>query len=141
MPEEIKQARLWLRSELSHHLQPAQVVLPLIGVAGTATTLALLDQGLTTFAVDAIVNYRLSHRSVGRLLHQLCSISHEEILQLADALRGREDIIAAGALILYELMDILGAEELIVSERGIRYGLVHREWARLGGRDLGLQPM
>ena len=138
-PEEIEQARVWLRAELNDHLRPAREISPLIGVAGTATTLALLDQGLQTFSIDAIVNYRLSRRSVDQLLNRLCTLSHEEIRRLADALHGREDIIVAGTLILQEVMELLGASELVVSERGIRYGLVRREWARLEGRELGLR--
>jgi exopolyphosphatase/guanosine-5'-triphosphate,3'-diphosphate pyrophosphatase len=36
---------------------------------------------------------------------------------------GRADVILAGACILQVIMDRLGAEELTVSDRGLRHGL------------------
>jgi exopolyphosphatase / guanosine-5'-triphosphate,3'-diphosphate pyrophosphatase len=107
---------------------------PLIGVAGTATTLALLDQGKRSFSVEAISGYRLRHEAVASLAGRLASMTVAEILQLTDAMEGRADIITAGTLILREVMIRLGTEELIVSERGVRHGMVLREWERHKGR-------
>ncbi len=104
----------------------------LVGVAGTATSLAILDQGLNHFSREAIAGYHLKLDNVYSLFRLLRAMPSDQILSLSTALAGRSDIIAAGALILREIMAHLKFKELIVSERGVRYGLVIREWERSG---------
>ncbi len=94
----------------------------LVGVSGTATTLALLDQGVVTLDRNAITNYRLSGEAVDRLLTLLSSRRTQEILGLSAAMPGRADVITAGTLILHVFLERFGFTELIVSERGLRYG-------------------
>ena len=38
--------------------------------------------------------------------------------------KGREDVILAGAILLSEAMKLLGFDEAIVSDRGVRWGLL-----------------
>jgi len=102
----------------------------LIGVAGTATSLAILDQGLREFSIRAIMNYVLTVDRVEALLDKLRTMSSSEILRLSAVLKGRNDIILAGTLILREVMAHHGFNSMIVSERGVRYGLAIREWVR-----------
>jgi len=138
--ERVVQAREWVRAHLSAQLEPGSAEGPLIGVAGTATSLALLDQGESMFSPERVANYRLPRRSVQRLLDRLLALTHGEIRALARALEGREDIIAAGALILDELMELLHASELVVSDRGVRYGLALREWEQRSGLNRATTP-
>lgn len=108
----------------------------LVGVAGTVTTLAALDQGLMEFEVDRIKNYRLARRSVERLYYQLRSMTAAEILSMSNVNKGRADILTAGALILHEFLNRTAVEYCIVSERGLRFGLAIREWERYGFGEL-----
>jgi len=108
----------------------------LIGVAGTATTLALLDQNMRNFSLDAVSNYTLTQEAVARLVSRLSLLPVAEIRRLSDVLEGRADIITAGALILRELLTQFGFRQVTVSERGVRYGLVLREWERRTGRSV-----
>ena len=39
---------------------------------------------------------------------------------------GREDVLLAGTIILYKLMEILEVESVKVSTKGIRYGAVEK---------------
>ena len=132
-PEEVRQARIWVETELAKTLSKTSKRGPLIGVAGTATSLALLDQGASEFSVELVANYRLSRSSLERLLGELISLPRVKILSLSRALTGREDIIAAGTLILQEVVTLVGASEVLVSERGLRYGIALREWERISG--------
>lgn len=102
----------------------------IIGVAGTLTTLAVLDQGLTAFDVAKVAGYSLSKDSISKLYYQLRAMTAAEIRSLSQATEGRADILAAGTLILHEFMNAFKAETIYVSERGVRYGLALREWAR-----------
>jgi exopolyphosphatase / guanosine-5'-triphosphate,3'-diphosphate pyrophosphatase len=105
----------------------------LIGVAGTATSLALLHQGRREFDLAAISGYRLPLQAVEELSTRLMAMPSAEIGLLSAVLAGRADIITAGALILRMVMEKLGNTELLVSERGVRYGLALREWMAVSG--------
>jgi exopolyphosphatase/guanosine-5'-triphosphate,3'-diphosphate pyrophosphatase len=105
----------------------------LVGVAGTATSLAILDQGLKEFALHAVSNYPLKLENVRSLFRQVRGMPSAEILKLSPVMEGRADVITAGALILREIMAHYKFREMIVSERGVRYGLAIREWERRVG--------
>lgn len=101
-----------------------------VGVAGTATTLALLAQQRRDFDLQAISGFVLRREAISQLVSELQSSSNSQILRLAEYMEGRNDIITAGAIILEEVMDFLGEQEIIVSERGVRYGIAIREWEK-----------
>lgn len=103
----------------------------LIGVAGTATSLAILDQGRKEFSIDAVTNYHLKLDNVHTIFRTLRAMPSSEILSLSSVLQGRNDVIIAGALILREIMAHFTFAEMIVSERGVRYGLAIREWEKI----------
>jgi exopolyphosphatase/guanosine-5'-triphosphate,3'-diphosphate pyrophosphatase len=102
----------------------------LVGVAGTATALAILDQGLPVFNLDAVISYRLKLERVAVLFQLLRTTPSAAILKLSSVMEGRHDIITAGVLILHEIMVHCKFDEMIVSERGVRYGLAIREWEK-----------
>jgi exopolyphosphatase/guanosine-5'-triphosphate,3'-diphosphate pyrophosphatase len=102
----------------------------LIGVAGTATSLAILNQGLPEFAVQAVSGYPLNRAAVDALYRRLCTMPSMEIRSLSTVMEGRSDVITAGSLILREIMNRCGFKELVVSERGVRYGMAIREWEK-----------
>lgn len=108
----------------------------LIGVAGTATSLGILDQGLRQFDIQALINYSLTLDRVDALYRSLRSMPAAEIRSLSSVMEGRADIMTAGALILREIMAHFTFPALVVSERGVRYGLALREWERAQPRDV-----
>lgn len=128
LPREITEAMRWLKDHLGSLREFNASEYTLVGVAGTITTLAILDQDLEEFGIDAVTNYRLTRDAVERLLDRLKQSSHQNLLRLSPVLKGRADIITAGTLILAELLETLGQDELLVSERGVRYGIALREW-------------
>ena len=101
-----------------------------IAVAGTATSLAMLDQGIRRFHLQAVTNYVLRQHAVETLLRQLCDMPSLHIADLSAIMDGRSDVITAGTLILREIMSYFGFSQVIVSERGVRYGLALREWEK-----------
>ena len=122
LPEEIQSARSAVRAAFSDLPRFDERECRLIGVAGTATTLALLDQGIKTLDRTALANYRLSGPAVERLFRLLSSMRAQDILALSAAMPGRADVITAGTLILHCYLEQSGFREMIVSERGLRYG-------------------
>jgi len=99
----------------------------LVGVAGTATTLAMLAQGLLEFDIRAVTNFRMTRDTVEHLCRTLRAMTVSKIRDLSSVMAGRADVIVAGTLILSEVMARGHFTEVIVSERGVRYGLALRE--------------
>lgn len=102
----------------------------LVGVAGTVTTLACLDQNLPEFDIQLVSGYRLSRDSVEYWSNKLISMTSSEIRSLSKTTEGREDILSTGVLILNEFIKHFQIPEIIISERGLRYGLALREWEK-----------
>jgi exopolyphosphatase/guanosine-5'-triphosphate,3'-diphosphate pyrophosphatase len=96
--------------------------LPLVGVAGTVTTLACVHLGLAEWDDDAVHGLVMSRAEVVRLAELLPALSVAERCALPGMPAARADVIAAGACLLWALMVALNAEQLIVSDRGIRWG-------------------
>ena len=105
----------------------------LVGVAGTATSLAVLAQGLKSFTVASVTGYRLTRDAVESLFRSLREMSSAEIRSLSAVMEGRSDVIVAGTLIAREIMAHFKFDSMIVSERGVRYGIALREAGRLQG--------
>ena len=124
--ESVARMESWLSGQLGILSKPGGET-EIIGVAGTATSLASLDLGLTTFDRAADAGHRLTRDTIEQIYRELWRRTPEEIRGMSAVLEGREDIITAGTAILLGIMRHFGATSLIVSERGIRYGLALRE--------------
>ena len=95
----------------------------LVGLAGTVTTVAGIALDLPEYDSVKIHHARLSvaqvRETAGRLLHA----THAERLAIPVMHPGRADVIAAGALVLLEIMERTGAAEVVVSEHDILDGI------------------
>lgn len=98
----------------------------LVGVAGTLTTLSAIRRGLTYFVPELVHGDSIPFAEVAQITDKLSSMSDSERLSLGNFMKGRSDIITAGALILREYMKRLGTDAIKVSARGLRYGLLLR---------------
>jgi exopolyphosphatase/guanosine-5'-triphosphate,3'-diphosphate pyrophosphatase len=110
----------------------------LVGSAGTVTTLAALDLGLARYAADRVQGHALGRPAVERLLGRLAGLTVAEREALPCVEAGRGDLLIAGIAILLAVLDRLGRESLIVSDHGLREGIVHdllRGAARPGSRQ------
>jgi len=98
--------------------------LQFVGVGGTITTLAAVDMKLSQYNPDLIHGTILKKSTVNEIYHQLNKMTLEERKYLKGLQPERADIIVAGTLILKTIIDMLGTEEIIVSESDLLYGLV-----------------
>jgi exopolyphosphatase/guanosine-5'-triphosphate,3'-diphosphate pyrophosphatase len=123
---EIEQARTWIRRETSEVLSaiPPRTGLTCVGTAGTITSLAAMAQHLPAYEPARIQNYRLALETITDLEHQLLSRSKAARVGMPGLERNREDVIAAGAIILRTVMDTLGERECLVSDLGLREGVL-----------------
>ncbi len=93
-----------------------------IGVAGTVTTLATLDLGLSGYDPERTHGHRIPRDSVERELARLAAMSLAERLGVPGIELGRAPVIVAGLVVLREIMDAYGLDEIEVSERDILHG-------------------
>lgn len=95
----------------------------LVGVGGTITTLAAMNQRLVDYDSARVHGYRLTYFDVGRLLTEIRKKSLEELRQTPGLQPERADIIEAGALIVAVAMRELRRGRIVVSEADILHGL------------------
>lgn len=96
----------------------------LIGVAGTATTLAALHAGLDRYEEDRIHGTRIPAPALAALTDRLAAMPTSLRARLGPMQPGREDVIHAGALILTATVARFGFDEVVVSEADSLDGLV-----------------
>jgi exopolyphosphatase / guanosine-5'-triphosphate,3'-diphosphate pyrophosphatase len=130
LADEIASARAFTREQLKKAQGFIRPDLRWVGVAGTATTIAVLVRGKTEFALADVTNVLLLREDVDRVFRKLVGMPAQEIRALSNVLEGRADVITAGTLILQEAMESFHCSDMTVSERGLRYGLALREWGR-----------
>jgi exopolyphosphatase / guanosine-5'-triphosphate,3'-diphosphate pyrophosphatase len=93
-----------------------------IGVAGTVTTLAALDLGLKEYDAERTHGHRISAPAATGLLEGLASLPLEERQRVPALEPERAPVIVAGAVILHELLEWAGLDEIETSERDILHG-------------------
>ena len=99
-----------------------------IALAGTPTTLACMDLNLDKYDEKLIEAYELGYNKISRLKDHIMKITYAEIKNTyKSVVKGREDLILAGALILLNIMRLLKLDNIKVSTRGIRYGVIINE--------------
>lgn len=96
----------------------------LVGVAGTVTTLKALELGMPAYDGARVHGSVLSLESVEGLCAKLASLPLAQRVQLPGLEPKRADVIVAGALIVRDLLRRAGASQTIVSDRGVRFGLL-----------------
>ncbi|HSK30566.1 MAG TPA: Ppx/GppA phosphatase family protein [Candidatus Limnocylindria bacterium] len=99
--------------------------LTLVGIAGTFTTLAAVQKQLTRYSHSDVHGSCLSldevRRQVG--LYQEKSVAERKKIVGMDAKRA--DVIFAGACLIERIMNFFHADRVIVSDQGVRYGLLY----------------
>ncbi|HET6611381.1 MAG TPA: hypothetical protein VFG83_05310 [Kofleriaceae bacterium] len=108
-------------------LSPTETI---IAVSGTATTLAAVAKGLRVYDPDRIHGVSLGRGAVERQLARYLELTVPEIRRLPGMEPARADVIAAGCAIYARLCARVSATELLVSERGVRWGLAAELFAR-----------
>ena len=96
----------------------------LVAVAGTATTLAQWQIQQPLFNADAINEVVLTRGDVHRQVEELKWRSVAERSLLPGVTKGRADVLLAGAMIFWRVMEVLDFYEARISTRGLRYGVM-----------------
>lgn len=123
---EVHQAREWVAREtkaavagMGNYRQAT-----FVGTAGTITSLAAMAQKLPAYEPTRIHNYQLKLETIRELEQTLFSRTKAERVGLPGLERNREEVIAAGAIIIGTIMETLGQQGVLVSDLGLREGVL-----------------
>jgi exopolyphosphatase / guanosine-5'-triphosphate,3'-diphosphate pyrophosphatase len=124
--EEICQAREWVARETKIAVADMgkYQTAAFVGTAGTITSLAAMAQKLSAYEPARIHNYRLSLGTIQELERSLLSRKKADRIGLPGLEKGREEVIAAGAIIIRTVMETLGMSAVLVSDLGLREGVL-----------------
>jgi exopolyphosphatase / guanosine-5'-triphosphate,3'-diphosphate pyrophosphatase len=118
-------------TQIRQHLRDTFAALPkppagakLVGVAGTVTTVLSVSRAIEPYDASKVHGATMTKAEVHAIGEKLRSLDLEARKKLPGLQPKRADVIPAGATILEESMNAVGAVELIVSDRGLRWGLL-----------------
>ena len=126
-PEELSNAV----SAVRDHLADVEQAIPgvrdaatLVGLAGTITTIAAIEQGLPEYDRDKIHHFRLSRAATEDVFRTLALEPAADRRHNPGLEPERVDVIVGGAVVLVAILRGLDADEVLVSEADILDGLV-----------------
>ena len=98
----------------------------IIAVADTPTTLACIKKGTISYNEALIEGDLLTQSDLENFINQLAVMNSVEIKnKFKSVVDGREDVLLAGTMLLFEVMNFFKATELVVSTKGVRYGAIY----------------
>ena len=101
----------------------------LVGMGGALTNLAAVKLGLATYDPEVVHGTRLDRAEIDRQLELYRTRSADERRSIVGLQRNRAEVILAGACVVRAVLTKLGCDSLVVSDRGLRHGLIADRFA------------
>ena len=120
----------FIMSRLSQYPWLKQNNLPLIGVGGTARTVAKIIQRAKKYPATKIHNYAYPVQTFRSFFNKLRLTNLEQRKKISGLSSERSDIILAGSSIISCLLEATGAKKLITSGCGLREGLFYDYYSK-----------
>jgi len=99
---------------------------PVVGIAGTITTLAAVSLGMETYDSARVHGLTLPLAELERVVDVLARAPLEQRRRIAGLEPKRADVIVAGGLVALAFLRHVGASSVTVSDRGVRWGLAEQ---------------
>lgn len=96
----------------------------LVGLAGTVSSVAMVEQGLARYDRDRVHHFTLTKSAVEDVFRTLATEALADRIHNPGLERERADVIVGGCCVLVSLMRTFGFEECLVSEADILDGLI-----------------
>ena len=96
----------------------------LVGMGGALTNLAAVRHGLASYDADAVQGTVLDRAEIDRQIDLYRTRSADQRREIVGLQPARAEVILAGACIVRTVLDKLQCDELTVSDRGLRHGLI-----------------
>jgi len=96
----------------------------LVGMGGALTNLAAVRHGLATYDADVVHGTVLDRAEIDRQIAVYRTRTADQRREIVGLQPRRAEVILAGACIVRTVLDRLNCDELTVSDRGLRHGLI-----------------
>jgi exopolyphosphatase / guanosine-5'-triphosphate,3'-diphosphate pyrophosphatase len=129
-PEELSNAVAAVRdlvAEVPRVVPGASEAATLVGLAGTVTTVAAVEQGLPEYDPDKIHHFVLTRDAAEDVFRTLATETAQQRAHNPGLEPGRVDVIVGGTAVLVGIFRVLGFDEMLVSEADILDGLVRSQ--------------
>jgi exopolyphosphatase/guanosine-5'-triphosphate,3'-diphosphate pyrophosphatase len=103
----------------------------LIGAGGTITNLAGIVLGLEVFDKEIVHASGITLNEIDKLIDLMKNMYTSERKAIKGMEKGREDIFLQGIIFLKEIMVYFEIDKLIVSTKGVRYGVIYEKFWEL----------
>jgi exopolyphosphatase/guanosine-5'-triphosphate,3'-diphosphate pyrophosphatase len=132
-PDDLQKLQRHVRAQLKKQVDRSKGQFhTLIGSGGTTTAVGSMAMSAMGKSYSSVHGYEVLRSEVIHLLAMLTRKSLAERRLVPGLNADRADIIVAGIVVIEELMRYLGANQLLVNERGIREGLIIRAMEKHG---------
>jgi exopolyphosphatase/guanosine-5'-triphosphate,3'-diphosphate pyrophosphatase len=96
----------------------------LVGMGGAITNITAVSRSMAEYDPDAVHGAILEVGEIERQIALYASMDADERSSIIGLQPNRAPVILAGALIVRTVMERFGHETLVVSDRGLRHGLI-----------------
>ena len=122
-PRELRKLREHVRETLEEaglkRLGPGE---QLVGTGGSLRNLAKVDQRASGYPIARLHGYELARRRLHEIASSLAA-ERQKKRRAAGLNADRRDSVVGGAIVIETLMEVLGADAVVVSGQGVREGL------------------
>jgi exopolyphosphatase / guanosine-5'-triphosphate,3'-diphosphate pyrophosphatase len=124
--KEILDCRILIKTELQTAVETNLKLDQTIAVAGTPTTLACIKKKMISYDETLVGGVILTQSDLNDFINQLSAMNSLEIKsKFRSIVDGREDVLLAGTILLFEMMKYLNVKKVFVSTKGVRYGVIY----------------
>ncbi len=96
----------------------------LVGMGGALTNLAAVKHGLVAYDPEIVQGTQLDQAEIDRQIELYRTRTADERRAIVGLQPNRAEVILAGACVVRTVLTKLGCESLVVSDRGLRHGLI-----------------
>ncbi len=125
-PEELSQTISAIRdylADVDREVPGAQRAATLVGLAGTVSTIAAVDQGLHEYERDKIHHYRITRDAAEDVFRTFATETNAQRAHNPGLEPGRVDVIVGGVAVAVSVMRHWNFDEMLVSESDILDGV------------------
>lgn len=120
----IKETRKFVRKAFEEMDWLENTQLPLIGIGGSARNMAEVYQLQNDYPIAGIHGYSMKPEWIDETLAIFTALNYEQMGSLDGLSQDRKDTIIPATLVFEQLVDVIQAPAFVISNRGLREGII-----------------
>ncbi len=124
-PQDLNKLTQFLEQQFATQPWLAKRQVPLIAMGGTARNLAKIHQYQVQYSMASLHHYSMNLLEVDGILKLVSDMPLAERKNLNGLSKDRADVIIAGIAVLYALLKRIAGDQLIISQKGLRDGVLY----------------